>query len=154
MIRFFFFHVHTGFSRWIWIHFVFKGKLCLAHQKQCIIINSFLEICKHLIHIEHLVYNVNLYVCMQYFGTQYTFCYSLDYMFQVDPLSTGLNRTYSNKAGKKSLASRISNQLGRFKSRSSSADKSQSRIVNHVPNPQQQQQQQQQPVDGFSPHFR
>ena len=39
----------TGFSRWIWIHFppisfVFKGKLCLAHQKQCIIINSFLEI--------------------------------------------------------------------------------------------------------------
>ena len=64
----------------------------------------------------------------------------------MDPLSTGLNRSYSNKTGKKSLASRISNQLGRFK-RSSSADKSQSRIVNHVPN---------QPVhqDGFSPHFR
>lgn len=66
-------------------------------------------------------------------------------MLQVDhPLSSGLNRTYSNsKTGKKSLASRISNQLGRFK-RSSSADKSQSRIVNHVPNP---------PEHGFSPHM-
>ena len=52
----------TGFSRWIWIHFppisfVFKGKLCLAHQK--LFFRN-----KHLIHIEHLVYNVNLYVCM------------------------------------------------------------------------------------------
>ena len=52
---------YTGFSRWIWIHFppisfVFKGKLCLAHQK--LFFRN-----KHLIHIEHLVYNVNLYVC-------------------------------------------------------------------------------------------
>ena len=54
MIRFFFFHVlkyivqgfQDGFGYIFppYLLYVFKGKLCLAHQKQCIIINSFLEI--------------------------------------------------------------------------------------------------------------
>jgi hypothetical protein len=67
-------------------------------------------------------------------------------IFQVDPLSSGLTRSSSNKNNnKKSFASRISNQFERFK-RSSSADKSQSnRVVNHGL---------QNGGDGFSPHFR
>ena len=78
------------------------------------------------------------------------------FSFQVDPLSPGSTMppaagsastahpaaSANNSNKKKSLASRISNQFERFK-RSSSADKSQSRVIN-VHHHQ----------ENFSPHFR